>query len=316
MIVSTKVKHPTRQEPLLAYMSGRFTYRPPAAWQQLIEQGLVRCNGEVATVDTRVSAGDVLTTTLPDARPPEVDFSYSILYEDPWLLAINKPPNLRVHGRGAFVQANLIYHLRHEHRPPYPDAHLINRLDGDTSGAVLLARDTETLKVMQQMFRYRAVRKRYLAWVLGVPHPRERVVNRPIGQLPSLPGVYRFGSGPAAPSRRPAATRIKVEQQFGDGFARVALTPYTGRTHQLRAHLAEIGHPLIGDQVYQQTDEMFLIRHAHPDAFPPLLLDRHALHCRGYAFIHPHSGEMCSIDAPLAPDLVELNEKLGEFKNG
>ncbi|MDJ0756248.1 MAG: RluA family pseudouridine synthase [Ardenticatenaceae bacterium] len=306
MEISTKVKPPARQVPLLEYLSQRFTYRTPEAWRQLILEGHVKYDGVVAGVDTPVSAGHRLTTYFPDAKDPEANFDYEIIYEDRWLLAVNKPSNLQVHGRGAFIHANLIHHVRHVRHPAYPEAELINRLDGNTSGAVLLARDKVSLRQMQHQFRTRMVRKRYVAWVHGVPHPTQRVINRPIGQLPSLPGVYRYGSADTAGNLKSAATYMKVLAVYESVYAQVELRPYTGRTHQLRVHMAEIGHPLVGDLVYQVSDEEFLARHENPAAFPKLLLERHALHCSGYVFIHPHTKEVCRITASLPSDLKNL----------
>ena len=129
------------QKPLLDYLAGRFTYQSRDIWQVRLEAGDVTCNGRSATPQQIVRQGDVIACDLPEPPLPDVNLDYQIVYEDEWLLAVNKPGNLKVHGHGRFIQANLIYQLRHSHTPPYPEATLINRLDKDTSGIVLLARD-------------------------------------------------------------------------------------------------------------------------------------------------------------------------------
>ncbi len=310
MEVSTRVYHPTKNVPLLDYLAGRFTYRPVEAWRALILDGHVRLNGEVVSLEAVVSAGDRLTTWLPEARQPEAEYSYTIIYEDIWLLGIDKPPNLRVHGRGAFLHANLIHHLRHERQPAHPEASLVNRLDADTSGVVVLARDGDTLRLVQEAFRRKSVRKQYLALVEGVPERPVGIIDQPLGRLKGLEKVYRYGSGPAAEKPREALTRYRLVERFGDGWALLELQPLTGRTHQLRAHLAGLGHPLVGDWLYRLDDAEYLAWCENPDRFPPALLPRQALHCAVTEFVHPHTGGRCRMEAPLAADMAALMERL------
>lgn len=282
-------------------MSGRFTYRTRDAWEQFIADGLVKFKGEPADCDTLVSAGDLITTQIPDYDPPAADYRYTIVYEDDNLLAVNKPSNLRVHGRGRYIHANLIHHIRHV-RPDgcYPDASLINRIDANTTGLVLLSRNQATLTEMQKLFQTRQIEKTYLAVVQGVPTAEAGTVSQPIGRLPSAAGVYRYGLAADAEKVKEAETAWRMLRPVGENRALVELKPKTGRTHQLRVHMAAIGHPLVGDALYQLSDADYLTWCDAPERFPALGFYRHALHCWRYRFVYPHTGRPLELTAPPA----------------
>ena len=297
MIVSSKVTAVFHQKPLLTYLAGRFTYQTSEVWQARIEAGEVTCNGRTATPQHIVRQGDVIACDLPDPPMPDVNLDYQIVYQDNWLLAVNKPGNLKVHGHGRFIKANLVYQLRHNHTPPYPKATLINRLDRDTSGVVLLARDADTLRHVQAQFAERTVQKTYLAVVHGIPEWQSREVDLPIDRLPSAEGVYRYG---VMAEGKPAQTLVELVRPFPPHHALVRLTPKTGRTHQLRVHLAAIGHPIVADKRYGIDDEAVRTENGR------LLLTRQALHCAATQFQHPQTGSDCTITAPLPADLQAL----------
>ena len=299
MIVSSKVTAVFHQKPLLDYLAGRFTYQTRETWQARIETGEVTCNGRIATPLQIVKQGDLIACDLPEPPLPDVNLDYQVIYEDAWLLAVNKPGNLKVHGHGRFIQANLVYQLRHNHTPPYPEATLINRLDKDTSGIVLLARDSDTLREVQTQFAARSVEKTYLAVVHGVPAWTVQDVDLPIGQMPSAEGVYRFG---VLDEGKPAQTMIELVRPFPPNYALVRLTPKTGRTHQLRVHLAALGHPIVGDLLYLLSDEEFLARFEANDNQPEPL-PRQALHCLQTTIWHPQQKRPLTLTAPLADDI-------------
>jgi len=299
MIVSSKVTAIFHQKPLLDYLAGRFTYQTRATWQTRIEAGDVTCNGRSTTPHQIVRQGDMIACDLPEPPLPDTNLDYQIVYEDEWLLGVNKPGNLRSHGSGRFLQANLIYHLRHNHPPPYPKASLINRLDKDTSGVVLLARNSDTLRQVQAQFASHSVEKTYLAVVHGIPDPAGQTINLAIGRLPSAEGVYRFG---VVEGGKPAQTLLNLVRSFPPHCALVRLTPKTGRTHQLRVHLAALGHPIMGDRLYTLSDAEFLAwcENKSSDDAP---LPRQALHCAQTTIWHPQQKRPLTIKAPLASDI-------------
>jgi RluA family pseudouridine synthase len=299
MIVSSKVTAVFHQKPLLDYLAGRFTYQTRATWQARVAAGDVTCNGRSTTPDQIIRQGDVIACNLPEPPLPDVNLDYRIVYEDAWLLGVNKPGNLKVHGHGRFVQANLVYQLRHSHNPPYPEATLINRLDRDTSGLILLARDGDTLRQIQAQFAARTVAKTYLAVVHGIPSPAVQEIHLPIGRLPSAEGVYRFG---VVNEGKPAQTLLEVVRPFPPHHALVRLSPETGRTHQLRVHLAALGHPIVGDSLYTLSDAEFLAQFEDGNN-NDVALPRQALHCAQTTIWHPQQKRPLTLNAPLAKDI-------------
>ena len=298
MQISTKVKPPAKNVPLLDYMSGRFTYRPRETWAQFIADGNVQFEGGLADAETLVSAGDTITTKIPDFDPPDANYDYSIVYEDENLLAVNKPSNLRVHGRGRYIHANLIHHIRHVREGGYPESSLINRIDANTTGLVLLSKNQEMLVAMQRLFQNRQIEKTYLAIIKRTPTEKGGVVTQPIGKLPSADGVYRYGFAEDAEKLKEAETHWKLVRPLENDCALIELKPKTGRTHQLRVHMAAIGHPLAGDALYQLSDEDYLTWCDEPERFPDLGFHRHALHCWKYNFINPMTNLAQEISAP------------------
>ncbi len=309
MIVSSKVTHHYKQVPIVDYLADRFTYRSADEWLAFVENGRISLNNQPTTPATRVTQGDVVRCDLPDPPlPNDVNFDYSIIYEDEWLLGINKPGNLHVHDSRRYAQANLIYHVREKHEPPYPETTLVNRLDRDTSGVIILARDTETLKLMQNLFRAKQVEKTYQAVVHGIPSAEDGVIDLPIGKLESLPGVHRYGVD--AMNGKTAVTHYHTLQTYNDQYALLQLHPKTGRTHQLRVHCQAIGHPIVGDKLYTMTDKEFLAWVQTKERLPNERIARQALHCASTSFTHPHTKRPCAISAPLPQDFLSLLEAI------
>lgn len=354
MQLSSKVTANYKNVPLIEYLIGRFSYLSREQWLERIREGRLMVEGVVASAETNVTQGKVVTYDVPPFPQPSVNFDYTIIYEDEWLLGINKPPNLRVHGEGRYMMANLIYHLRHVHEPSYPNAHVVNRLDADTSGVVLVAKDKNTARLMNTLFAERQVEKHYLALVRGIPDPPSGTIDQPIGYLTN-PKFAKSGRIPRcgvnAPKAKSAITHYEListqpsvdsyqlsafsdvgeqplrvqqltinsqqvtinNQQFTINnspplpLSLVSLRPITGRTHQLRVHIAWLGHPIVGDRLYTLSDEEFVTwRENRDDPRYADLLDRHALHSERTGFVHPITREFVEIVAPLASDMSRL----------
>lgn len=312
MRVSSKVIAPYKNVPVVEYLAVRFTYRPFMEWVELAENGRIFCNNTLCTPHTLVTQGDTITCELPDVAPPPVNLDYHIIYQDPWLLGINKPGNLHVHHKGKFVTANLMYHLREHHQPPYPEAQLVNRLDKNTSGVVLVARDAETARRMARLFEEQQVGKIYLAVVQGVPQPAEGQIVLPIGPVAGakVPRYWVVGGEPGKwqveGEGKTAVTQYRTLQQFTN-YALVELQPKTGRTHQLRVHMAAMGHAVVGDALYTMEDDDFLRWcEEKPETAEMHGITRQALHCHQTSFIHPHTHLPCCITAPLPADIQLL----------
>ena len=173
----------TETSSLIDYLVGRYTYLDRETWLERIAEGRFKYEGMLASAETQLKQGGLVSYDVPPFPQPNANFNYSIIYEDDWLLAINKPPNLRVHGEGKYMMANLSYHLWYNHSPSYPQAKLINRLDTDTSGVVLFAKDPDTAREMGWLFERKEVEKTYLALVHGVLDPPSGIIDQPIGKV-------------------------------------------------------------------------------------------------------------------------------------
>jgi len=290
---------------LLDYLSRRFTYLSVADWRGQIDLGRLTRNDEPCRADTPLRSGDVVAFTLDQEEFPEpaADLAFRIVYEDDWLLGIDKPGNLLVHRQGRSLTHNLVYQLRYVHQPPYPEAGVVNRLDRETSGVILLARRPECLAALNALFAKRQVRKSYLAVVRGVPVARQGVIDAPIGRAPESLVSYRYCAGPLALDPKAALTRYQVVSQQSDRSL-VRLQPETGRTHQLRVHLAHIGHPIMGDKLYGCSDQEFVLWRDRPLAAQATVgIIRQALHAESLRFVHPWTGREVVISAAMPTDM-------------
>jgi RluA family pseudouridine synthase len=291
---------------LIDYLAGRFTYLDREGWRARVAAGKVACNGQIAETDDTVAAGDTVSYDAGEFEEPAADLSYRIVYEDEWLLGIDKPGNLLVHRAGRSFRNNLIYQLRYVHVPPYHLAHTVHRLDRGTSGVVCVAKNAGVGATLAGEFAAGKVQKVYQAVVHGVPAVQEidYRIGRPAGS--AIP--YKHSVDPAGKSAR---TRIVASRPVGRSYALVTVEPLTGRTHQIRIHLAAVGSPVVGDMLYGLSEKEYLAWRENPlQTAPAGLFRRHALHCASLAFTHPHTKNECRMEAELPSDMKELIEKL------
>ena len=226
------------------------------------------------------------------------------MYEDAQLLVVNKPAGLVVHpGAGAPAGTLVNALLRHVRdlsgvggvlRPG-----IVHRLDRGTSGLLVVAKDDATHRSLVAQFAGRTVEKEYLAIVLGVPRAREGTITAPIGRDP----VHRQRMSVRAKRGREARSSWRLEEAF-DGAALLRVRIHTGRTHQIRVHLASVGHPVAGDATYGSHSR----RAPASEALRELV--RPALHAARLAFVHPTSGRPMSFEAPLPADLTRTRQAL------
>ena len=305
MIISSRVPQTYNGFSVLDYLTNRFTYLSKEQWLKRITEGRVLCNDIPCGVDTIIAIDDVIAYDMPEFAEPPADLSYSIVHEDDWLLGIDKPGNLLVHHRGKSFKSNLIYHIRYMHDPPFEKAGIVNRLDRETSGVVIVARNREALVAMNRVLAGRKVAKEYHAIVKGVPKPVSGTIDLPIGRVSNSKVRYRYGvNGEKAKN---AVTGYETLQRIGRSYSLLRLLPETGRTHQLRVHLAAIGHGIIGDKLYGMSDDDFIAWRRDPGSLKgKLAFHRQALHCFRMSFIHPYTQKECAISAQLPEDMQKF----------
>jgi 23S rRNA pseudouridine1911/1915/1917 synthase len=271
--------------------------------QRLIGAGCVRLDGAVVKAGASVRAGQ--TIEVHDPGPPQragleaEDIPLSVVYEDEWILVINKPAGLVVHPAPGHWRGTLVSALLHHWRGPRPGLDpqrpgIVHRLDKDTSGVLVIAKDAATLAELGRQFKDREVEKQYVAVVWGKVRSSRGTITHPIARN----RVHRKRMAVRAGGRQ-AVTSFEVIERF-DAVTFLRLSPHTGRTHQIRVHLAALGHPIVGDALYGRQRR----------AEAPPLIARQALHAERIAFRHPHTGARVSFHAPLPDDMASLRRRL------
>jgi len=222
-----------------------------------------------------------------------VDVEPRLVYRDSWLAAFDKPSGLLSQpGLGPDLTDSLITRVQQR----WPELRLVHRLDRDTSGLLLLAFSPEIHRQLSGLFAARAIQKAYLAEVAGHPRAQGGLIDRPLARIDTRPP--RYGVLPVEQGGKPALTQWRVLQRRWDGqgrpIARLLLVPRTGRSHQLRVHLEQIGHPILGDPIYGSASGFS--EGASEGA------DRLRLHAWGLRFRHPATGKTLRLRCPAPWD--------------
>ena len=289
------------------WLAGQAGAPSRSALQGLMEAGFMRRNGATANKKDKLAAGDRITLTLPDPQPIEAqpqDIPLDIVYEDDHLLVVNKPKGMVVHPApgnpdGTLVNA-LLYHCRGRLsgvggaiRPG-----IVHRIDKDTSGLLVVAKDDLTHQGLSEQMAVHAIHRVYHAVVYGNIRQDTGTIEAPIGRDPR--DRKRMAVTPGQGKR--ACTHWQVLERFGR-FTLLACRLETGRTHQIRVHMAHIGHPLAGDPVYGPRS---VIRE----------LQGQCLHAKELGFRHPVTGQEMRFDSPLPAYFTTFLERLRKEHRG
>ena len=288
------------QQRLDSFLAGREPRLTRSQIRRYVEQGLVRLNGEVAKGSQRLRSGDVISLTIPPPRPTDLVAQWmplTVVYQDGDLIVIDKPPGLSVHPGPGHPDRTLVNGLL-AMCPDLKDTGgiggkvrpgIVHRLDKDTSGLMMVAKNQRAHNGLSAQIKDRQVAKGYVALVLGSPARDVGVIDAPIGRDPR----HRKRMAVVAGGRE-ARTRYRVLEQISD-WSLVELYLETGRTHQIRVHMAYLGHPLMADRVYGRAND---------------LLERHFLHANHLGFQHPATGEAVEFRSNLPEDLALALERL------
>ena len=284
----------------------------------LIEKHLILLNQKPTKPSTHVKAGDVISGTLPEPEPlslkPE-PLPLTILYEDPSIIVVDKPAGLVVHPAYGNLSGTLVNALLHHCkdlagingvlRPG-----IVHRLDKDTSGVMVVAKDDEAYRQLTKQFKSRTVEKVYLAIVYGPFSKDEGLIDAAIGRHPH----ERKRMSLRTRGGRTAITRWRVAERL-NRFTLLEVFPQTGRTHQIRVHLSSIGHPLLGDPLYGRKGRSGTI---HDAALKECVIRmaRQALHAYRLGFVHPKTGENVRFESPLPEDMREIRACLHALVQG
>lgn len=282
--------------------------------QALLRDGLALVNGSIEKPGYKTKLGDIIALELPEKKVYEVlpePIPLSGIYEDSHIIVLNKPPGLVVHPApgnytGTLVNA-LLYHYgslpsrgggtqgKEQER-----AGIVHRLDKDTSGVIVIARTTEALSSLSAQFKNRTVKKRYLALVVGIIRKGSGTIDAPLGRHVK----ERKKISVQTEKAREAVTMFKVKERYKNATL-VEVEIKTGRTHQIRVHMAHIGHPVLGDRVYGGAKAARL----NDD-----VISRQMLHAASLSILHPDTGHPMTFTAPPPQDMAGIIERLRQEK--
>jgi 23S rRNA pseudouridine1911/1915/1917 synthase len=279
--------------------------------KNLTKLGKIEINGNLAKPSNKLHEGDAVSVIIPQVEESSLQpepVSFTPLYEDQDILVLVKPAGLVVHPAAGHQSGTLVHGLLHhcstlsgingEQRPG-----IVHRLDQDTSGVMVVAKNDRSHRILVRQFSERQVKKIYLALVHGVPDATQGHINFAIGRHPlnRKKMAARFDGG------REAVTDWRVIETFGKRYSLLEVRPLTGRTHQIRVHLSHIGHPVIGDPVYGKR------RKNHHLAMGNVRL---CLHASILSFSHPSTGRFLQFTADMPIEMRELIQQLRSLLDG
>lgn len=292
----------TEGERLDAFLAAQLPDMSRSAVQKLIDDGFVTMGGQKLKKNRRVSAGETYEVLLPEPEPAETaaeDIPLDIVYEDKDVIVVNKPKGMVVHPAPGHSGGTLVNALLHhcgdslsgiggEKRPG-----IVHRIDKDTSGLIIAAKNDKTHRALAAQLKDHSLSRVYEALVTGNIRADSGTVDAPIGRHP----VERKKMAVTSKNSKPAVTHYEVLSRL-DGVTHLRCRLETGRTHQIRVHMASIGHPVLGDTVYGRKK-------------PEPGLEGQCLHARELSFTHPGTGERITLSCDLPEYFLRLLKKYG-----
>ncbi|MCA8989214.1 MAG: RluA family pseudouridine synthase [Planctomycetaceae bacterium] len=317
--IATETEHEKRLDHWLVELHPQISR---SQWQKAISAGTVQVSGETVKPSHRLRSGDEIAGNYPEQAPATLpaapEISLDILYEDDFLIVLNKPAKLIVHpgkaNYGGTLANALVHHFEllsqsgGAHRPG-----IIHRLDRDTTGVIAIAKDDQTHDAIASQFADRTVEKEYRALVWGkMEFDADRIETHIRAHSKHREKMVVCGPDPEA---RIAITHYEVLERFRN-ITSVKLLPKTGRTHQLRVHMQHLGHPIVTDSLYRGRaqltlgDLMISREHLQEDQ---LLIERQALHAFRLELTHPQTGERMKFEAPFPEDFARTLAALEQY---
>jgi 23S rRNA pseudouridine1911/1915/1917 synthase len=306
-----------------AYLASRYPDYSRSVVKKVIDVGAVLVNGQPVKASYKVRLGDRICIWLPeladDAPTPE-DIPISVVYEDAALTVVNKPAGMVVHPAKGHWSGTLVNALQFHYDTLSTTAGaerpgIVHRLDRDTTGLLLVAKADSAHQRLAQQFEQRTIHKEYLALVAGSPERDSDYIERTIGFHPT--NREKMAIRLPEDGGKDAVTFYEVIERFR-GYALVRCKPQTGRTHQIRVHLAHIGHPIVADKAYSGRDRLMLGDVIGPGATgaeaETVLIDRQALHAHSLRLDHPLTGQPLHLTAPLPDDMTRTLVALRRYR--
>ncbi len=301
-IVSYTVEEEANNTRIDKYLSEKQQDLTRSYLQKLIKEGNVTANTKVVKANYKVSTGDVIDFTIPELKELDVvaeDIPLDIIYEDDDVILINKGKGMVVHPAAGHYSGTLVNGLLHHCKDALSGINgvmrpgIVHRIDMDTTGVLVVCKNDKSHNSLAEQLKEHSITRKYVAIVYGHFKDEKGTVEGPIGRHP----VDRKKMAINAKNGKPATTHYTVLETLKNNFSLIECELETGRTHQIRVHMASIGHPLLGDQVYGPSKS-------------PYKLQGQTLHARTLGFEHPSTGEYVEFEAPLPEYFQDLLRKL------
>jgi 23S rRNA pseudouridine1911/1915/1917 synthase len=299
-----------QNERLDQFLASHATELTRSRVQELIRRGCIRVNEGTVKASYRLKTGDAIALSLPPARPYHLEpepVEFGVIHEDSWLIVVNKPPGVVIHPAPGHYTGTLVHgllqHCRDlsgiggELRPG-----IVHRLDKDTSGLMVVAKNDEAHAFLSAQFKAKKVTKQYVAIVHGILKGERGTIDLPIARHP----VRRKEMSVVPSGGRRALTHWRKKEELSGKFSLLLVTPMTGRTHQIRVHLAHAGYPVVGDPVYGYRRGWW--KNHFPSGQDEV--KRQMLHAEKIGFIHPESRVYCEFSAPMPDDMERVLDLL------
>lgn len=302
--------HGQRLDKALSELSGLSRSRV----QQLFSGKHISVESNYSKPSAKAQIGDRYILNLPESAELDLipeNISLHVLFEDEYLIVINKPAGMVVHPSHGHSSGTLVHALIH-HCPNLPVINgvhrpgIVHRLDKGTSGSLVVAKNASTHQALLDIFQQHQIERQYIAWVRGVPGWAQKKIDLPIGRHPHKRQKMSIRN-----NGKQAITDVTVAKRYGE-FSRLRLQLHTGRTHQIRVHLSHLQLPILGDPTYSRA---YKPGKAVPEEVANRIsaLDHQALHAELLGFTHPNTGEKILCRAPFPPDLLKLSDALNKF---
>ncbi|MDH5560932.1 MAG: RluA family pseudouridine synthase [Deltaproteobacteria bacterium] len=283
------VRHDLKEN-LLDFLARRFPYQTKEKWFENITSNAVKVNHSPAVPSLVLETKDLISYERSRSDEPQVDTSFQVLFQDDWIIAVSKNGNIPISESGKFYRNTLLNVVKEQEG--IPELYAVHRLDKETSGVIVIAKDPKVATLLGKQFLNGTPEKTYHAVLNGIFETTEVEVDQPIKKTDPLNSKIRIKQMVSPGGKASRTVFYPIESC--ENLTLCKIRTFTGRTHQIRCHAEHIGHPILGDKLYGQSDERFLalLNGEEKPVFEPFgLIDRQLLHASSLSLFHPISEE-------------------------